>query len=287
MSSPRPPQPGAPNPGSFTQRRSTKVPTGVRRPARYQPHGFQDHPQCGHDGSAGQVDTGLFFALGACNDHQARIDFLLRYQGRLNTGPAVRSEVQRWAATNVVTHRDDADKIAAAKRAVRALLAGSHIATNEAVADHIVNGVFAQLDEYEAAGEWHFDPNVSQPTAPSGSTRGKHAGEAELIAYAIAANEPCILLTNDAGASAVADNRGVPARHFGHVLREIVCHSEPEVSPDVAVTYYQDGSAVSHLRSNVAAEIEGDPQGWMTCHKMTTGECIRCGRQPAGGDSQP
>ncbi|MBJ6645520.1 hypothetical protein [Streptomyces sp. BSE7-9] len=54
----------------------------------------------------------------------------------------------------------------------------------------------------------------------------KHAGEADSIVAAIrtiALNKTTVFLTNDGGASLVAQRHGVASRHVGHLLAELGC----------------------------------------------------------------
>ncbi|MEW2427761.1 hypothetical protein AB0877_07090 [Micromonospora sp. NPDC047644] len=65
-----------------------------------------------------------------------------------------------------------------------------------------------------------------------------HLGEAASIALCvlrIAEGRRVVFLVNDGGASLVASQHGVPARHFGHVLSELSCagHYTSEEAFDV------------------------------------------------------
>jgi hypothetical protein len=276
-------------PGTFTPPRVSAIPPAPRPgPPRTTPapslaaDGFVDRPRRGDPAAVGYVDTGVLYAFGACNDHAARLAFLDLYRERLLTGVQVRAEVWGKALLDVTRNGDQAATIAAAKVARDALLAGDHIGEATGDVQARADTVFRQLQDYDRARELGAD-RTANPSALSGarhSSLAKHAGEAELIAYAATAKGKTVLLTNDSGASAVAASQNVPARHFGHVLHELVCEPGNGIDAASAVELFERGVSVSKVAHHATTDLRSDPERWMRCASYEPGRCLMCESQP-------
>ncbi|WP_154937258.1 hypothetical protein [Micromonospora palomenae] len=99
-----------------------------------------------------------------------------------------------------------------------------------------------------------------------------HLGEAASIALCvlrIAEGRKVVFLVNDGGASLVASQHGVPARHFGHVLSELACagHYTSEEAFDV----FAYATAVSGVPVDAAPKGAKD----LECRR-SSGSCGIC-----------
>lgn len=95
------------------------------------------------------------------------------------------------------------------------------------------------------------DSQLRHPHAPSSTnSRDKHGGEAELIHVAELHAPKGVIICNDAGASAVANNHGVPSVHFVHLVRAAVQAGLPVTE---ALAAAHAGLAVSKLAAKEKA----------------------------------
>ena len=262
-----------PGPHLFRNTRSTAVPVyrGPQRSAQ-QPHGFTDSiPPRGDASLIGYADTGLLFAFGSATEHAIRVAFLERYKNRLRTDDAVRVEVKRWARKDAIRlPKEERPKVNAAKTAERALLVSIELCV-QPIDTRLLNAIFDQLCEYDTGGDWRQhregDPAMTAPRRLE-----QHAGEAVLIAHAFSQADS-LLLTNDAGASAIAANRGIKAWHFGHVLRELVCNSKGSLSVAELAKTFASAMSIAGIRDDLRPK---DLNNWMTCVGLAGGTCAVC-----------
>lgn len=262
-----------PGPHLFKNTRSTSVPTasgsGRSRPL----HGYCETIKPYGDTTAiGYTDTGILLSFGSASRHDIRQAFLKRYEERLCASREVRGELTRLASKDPMQLAvEDRPKVAAARTAQRSLLTQEQIPLCGQVDSHILNGILDQLAEYAAGGLWQVqhDDDLSEERI---AQLEKHSGEAVLIAHAMTRSE-ALLLTNDAGASAVAENRGVRAWHYGHLLREMVCRRSDPLSVTVAVETFGEAMKVSALRADIPPP---NLRTWMTCARLADGSCKVC-----------
>lgn len=268
-----------PGPHVFQNKRINAVPPSTRPPrAGRQPHGFDDSmPRRGDPALTGYVDAGMFMALGSGIDHNARLGVLEHYDGRLTTGTDAKAEVVHWARKDVRGRpRDECTKIAAAKTAQTSMLTGDQIPICQGAETRLVNAILAQLEDYADGQDWRSHREDDSDPAGVRSLE-KHAGEAVLIAHAIAAPRSSLLLTNDTGASAIAKDRSISAWHYGHVLHELVCNNCRDLTAQAAATLFTQSVDVAALRADVQAQIETpNVVQWMTCRRQSDGSCAEC-----------
>lgn len=101
----------------------------------------------------------------------------------------------------------------------------------------------------------------------------RHGGEASAIAWAqqhLASGKQLVFLTNDGDASAVAASRKIEVRHFGHVLRELVCAGGLRQAQ--AWNFYRRAVEVSGIPSAATFSAEDE----LACLGDSSG-CAACG----------
>ncbi|WP_328667603.1 hypothetical protein OG905_11305 [Streptomyces sp. NBC_00322] len=102
----------------------------------------------------------------------------------------------------------------------------------------------------------------------------KHAGEAESIVSAartIEHGRTAILLTNDGGASRVAQRHGVPSRHVGNLLAELGCADRTLG----ATKLYDQFTQVTAKFASVPIDARPADSAFFEC-EMTDATCCRC-----------
>lgn len=188
-------------------------------------HAFKTPPRRGYLAATTMADTGVLYAA-------ARTRYLLdkmiaHYGSRLRVCDVVLGEV-RYRAKSAADASRQLEKNAAAE------------------AERTLDRLAVSVDRLSPEDAPLFDQIVRQLRALKQARTGdgndaedhdRHAGEAASIACCVRiSNEglPAVLLTNDGDASLAADARGVPSRHFGHVLNELVCADQltPEDAHD-------------------------------------------------------
>jgi len=217
------------------------------------------YPRRGRRDAVTWVDTGVLVSLGVKEGVPER--FAALYGRWLRTSITVVHEVRRLSkrAPQTAADRDVSDAATAARAALlsrgreRLLVSRighEHLATRDQVRQQL-RGLSA-------------NPNAT------------HGGEAELIALAIAdaAGASHVLLSNDAGASVVADQRGLPTRHIGDILSEMAC-ADATLTPGSLYTELQAMTAVSKLERSVLPRSADA----LACRKVGD-RCVPC--EPEG-----
>ncbi|MFF9600942.1 hypothetical protein ACF1GY_01520 [Streptomyces sp. NPDC014684] len=102
----------------------------------------------------------------------------------------------------------------------------------------------------------------------------KHAGEADSIVAAvrtIALGKSTVLLTNDGGASLVAQQHGVASRHVGHLLAELGC-ADPSLT---AEGLYEQFMQVTGNFATVPETARPTGSGFFACLRAED-KCSAC-----------
>jgi hypothetical protein len=206
-------------------------------------------------------DTGVLLGLGT---DVALLDrFRLQYKGRIRIARTVEAELrfrsnQNTAGLSAVEY----DRVVAATAAVNALLVGP---------DRLL-AVGAEMSDLPEVARI-----AQQLKAGSEDKTKRHGGEAEIIVLASkqarADGRAHILLTNDGGASMVADQHGLRSRHIGDVLAEFACWTPPLA----AASCYAAFIAAVRL-SSPPARSRQSRVGDFTC-LMTAVGCASCDGQ--------
>lgn len=254
---------GRPTPGDMPRRRLPRVPTP---PPRRVPHSVRYQvndaiPQCGWSDATLWLDAGILVFAGTDPETLERTS---RHVGtRARVARAVDREVRGLARTRPDIDAPDVEhqRYAAATAAVGALLLG---------------GLGVPIEELHEEELSLIEPIRSRLAALSNERTKRHGGEAELIV--IAAREARsgrrrhVIMTNDAGASVVAGERGLPARHSGHILAEISCQ-DPELDAARCWALFQKGHTVSGVARNARPRGPDD----FTCRRSGS-TCEHCTR---------
>lgn len=199
----------APSPAMMPRRRPV-IPPAQRPPARSTYQIAADIPR---RGVAAVIwpDTGVLLNLGT--DLQLIDRFRNHCRGRIRLAKAVARELRGHSELSTVDLTEEAyDRVRAASLAVRCLLIGPERL-------NVIEPDFSDLREIE---------NVAlQLKSLSDAPDKRHGGEAEIIVLAaknarLQRNRQ-VLLTNDGGASVVANQHGISSRHFGDMLAEFAC----------------------------------------------------------------
>jgi hypothetical protein len=168
--------------------------------------------------------------LGTADDLPGR--FLHRYRGLAQIPRTIENEV-RGHSYGDDTEPGSAARAVAATAIVGALFLGQRTIPAPELRDDdlmIVDNVVAELRAF-----------------PGGKDK-KHGGEAVLIVLATRAARESgrrqVLLSNDGGASVVADHNGVPTRHAADVLAEFAC-ADPELPAQRCLKLFRESCAVS------------------------------------------
>ena len=204
-------------------------------------------------------DTGVLLGLGT---DQALLDrFRAHYRGRIRLTQLVARELRAHSEKRLEdgASDDDYDRIAAATRAVQALLIG----------DRSLSLVGPEIEDLPAVN------NVTEQLKALVETSSKaHGGEAMIIVLAAkqAARDQKqhVLLSNDGGASIIADRYGIRTRHMGDVLAEFGC-ADPNLTPEDWLRSF--GIAVRV--SAPPARVRPTSSQAFTCVRRMTG-CVEC-----------
>lgn len=200
-----------PKPTPLVMNRIQNIP---KRPVVYleQKSAFSSKiPSRGWGDAWAYLDTGIMYSTSArltCLNA-----FMIHYEGRLFVVSAVAGEVRRAADPANSARIEGAVQNAARIARSRFLDSGAVVVDDGDPDSKVFDEVYRQL---------------SQLPKPAGEVRHERAnvGEAFTIAMCIKHRHKgrrLVFLTNDGGASVVATFHEVPTRHFGHILRELVC----------------------------------------------------------------
>lgn len=219
-------------------------------------------PRRGIPGAVVWPDTGVLLGLGTDGD---LLDlFRLQYEGRIRIAKTVEAELRFRSNQDTVGLTDEQyDRVAAATAAVNALLVGPNRLLPLGVENEDLPAV-AQI--------------AQQLKAISEDKTKHHGGEAEIIVLAAKQARPSgrvhIVLTNDGGASIVADQHGLPSRHIGDVLAEFACGTPP-LAPDAC---YAAFTVAVRLSAPPAHSRQSQVEDF-TCAMIASG-CANCDGQP-------
>jgi len=243
-----------PTPAMMPKRRPV-IPPAQRPPARSKFHVATGMPRRGLRDAIVWPDTGLLLALGT--DESLLERFRRHYGGRIRLAKRVAREVRLLSEDSPFPGAcdQDYDRVAAATRAVRAILLGPRaLPLFELCAEDlaVVEKVTEQLKALSDIG-------------------GKsHGGEAEIIVLAARAarsdKSTQVLLSNDGGASVIAHRYEIPTRHIGDLLAEFSC-SDPDLAPESCIAAF-----------NAAIQISAPP----VCSRPTGIEGFTCSGTAAG-----
>jgi hypothetical protein len=240
-------------------RRRPVIPPAQRAPARSAFRIAAGYPRRGWGDAVVWPDTGVLLALGTDQDLLDR--FCQHYRGRMRLTVRVARELRAHAGADLGPNApdDDYDRQAAAELAVQALLVGART---------------PPLAELQASDLTEVDRVTQQLRAIGDSASKSHGGEAEIIVLAAQKAETerrkQVLLSNDGGASIVADRYGIPTRHIGDVLAEFAC-MDPDLAPETCLAAFRAALRVSappgHCRQADA--------GGFSCAATSSG-CATC-----------
>jgi len=242
----------SPTPAVMAGRRRLPAPVGPPPPATP----FKtasDYPQRGLRDAGTWVDAGIFVSLGVRPELPDR--FVALYGGWLQTARSVVGEIRN------LSERSAEDAVRDAASAVRqALLLGGR---ERVSVRSLTEADLSLRDEVR-----------QQLRGLSANPLASHRGEADLITLAVAgigsSGAPQVLLSNDAGASVVADRRGVPTRHIGDVQREMAC-AHDELTPETLYSELEEMTAVSRLQARVRPRSADE----LACRR-SVGGCAQC-----------
>lgn len=238
-------------------RRQARIPLAQRPPGRSTFCVAAGFPRRGWAGAVTWPDTGVLLALGTDQDLLDR--FRKHYSGRFRITARVARELRIHASRTPDPYAPDEDfeRQAAAARAVGSLL-----------------GARTPLAELQRADLAEVDRVTQQLKAISDTNNRSHGGEAEIIVLAAqkmaAERKTQVLLSNDGGASIVADRYGIPTRHVGDILAEFAC-SDPDLAPETCLQVFRTAIVVSappaHCRQLDAAGFScaATPDGCAAC----------------------
>lgn len=218
------------------------------------------YPRRGRRDAVTWVDTGIFLSIGK---DQSLIDrFATHFGAWLQTSAKVVREVISFSEIEDVADTEtDHDRRSWASRVRTALLLGG---TGRVQVRTLQDVDLPLRDEI-----------VNQLRGLSSSGKSGHGGEAELIALAVLAARNAgaaqVLLSNDAGASVVADARGIVTRHMADVLRELLC-ADPALPAAELFAHYQGMLPVSSVERSVIATHHAE----LACQRsgVSCGICI-------------
>jgi hypothetical protein len=247
-----------PTPAMMPRRRPA-IPPAQRAPARSAFKVAVGVPRRGVPGAIMWPDTGVLLALGT--DQQLLDRFCSHYRGRVRLTRRVARELRAHseASLDADAPDQDHDRRSAATMAVRTLLVGERSLPLAEPSEEDLAEIARVADQLRGLAD----------------AGGKsHGGEAEIIVLAVREATRCgteqILLSNDGGASIVADIYGIPARHVGDVLAEFAC-ADPDLAPEMCLTAFQAAVRVSappaHCRQETADGFTctASPSGCAAC----------------------
>lgn len=257
-----------PNPGLMPKKRVV-VPAAPASGARPRPAYATEPaiPRRGDPDAVAWPDTGVLLSVHATPeppDSQEDFDlpdrFREHYRKRLRLAPRVASEI-RSQSYGVGTSDRDIRLASAASLAYQRLLLGDKALTPVALTDEDVAAVETVKAQLRALPGANQDPK-------------KHQGEAECIVLAekaAAASGGHLLLANDAGASVIAKQHGLPSRHTGDVLGELSC-ADPDLDAATCLRRFKAGNDVSTVPPAVAPQDEAA----FECASAADGTCPIC-----------
>lgn len=259
--------PPRPSPLHMPARRAIPPAPSAPPPPR---HAFKTPPKRGYLAATTMADTGVLYAA-------ARTRYLLdkvitHYGSRLRVCDVVMGEVRHRAHSTVDAGRQlEKNAAAEAERTLdRLMVAVDRLAPEDApVFDEIVR----QLRALKQA---------RTSTADDADDHDRHAGEAASIACCVRisnAGTAAVLLTNDGDASLAADARGVPSRHFGQVLNELVCADT--LTPEDAHDHFTVASMVTTPPASCRPRAAND----LNCVKAAAG-CSACDAATSAAPAQ-
>ena len=223
-------------------------------------------PRRGLPDEIGILDTGTLYSLSA--DPGLRRRVLDHYAGRLQVSTVVHGEVLRRHETPA--NRRQAHLMPVYLRAdatVRWMTNEGLTAVATADDGREFDRIREQLQQLAAARARPGDPEPVEAA-------GMHAGEADSLVLAVDLREQGhrpVLLTADGGASLVAESMNVPARHVGHVMRELACSVPDATTAGTAVLFDRVTAGVGTPPAGVLPT--GD--GWFVCLAVA-GDCPAC-----------
>jgi hypothetical protein len=239
-------------------RRRPVIPPALRAPTRARFLVAADIPRRGTQGAIVWPDTGVLLDLGTEQDLLDR--FRRHYRGRIRLTKLVCRELRAFSEQPTGRASDvDYDRITAATRAVQTLLIGENALPVAELADQDLVAVGNVTEQLKALSE---DPGK------------RHSGEAQLIVLAekeaALGQNKHILLSNDGGASIVADQHGISTRHIGDVLAEFAC-ADPDLAAETCMQAFIRAIRIS------APPVRSRPTNVQafTCARSATG-CDQC-----------
>lgn len=204
----------APSPINMPRRRGIPAATSVSRPGA---EFSRRVPNRGRPASRYYLDTGIFYSV--CREERCCHRIKQHYAGRLCTTDIILEEVRHRAASKV-GHERQLEKNAAADSLRRLFNIGFVEVVDTLQTDDDMRRFDAILNQLRSL-------EASNSSNESNTIVGdKHAGEASAIVCCvreIGEDIDVVFLTNDGNASKVAAAYQVDARHFAHVLQELVC----------------------------------------------------------------
>lgn len=247
-----------PSPAMMPRRRPV-IPPAQRAPRRSTFRAADGIPRRGWPDAIVWPDTGILLVLGT--DGQLLRRFRGRYGGKIRVADVVDREIRGLSEGVPGPDAPDTeyDRIAAATHAVRELLLGARSLP------------VVRLREQDLEEVAHV---TEQLRALSDDKNKKHGGEAQIIVLAArtASEQGCrqVLLTNDGGASVVAHQHGIPARHAADVIAELAC-ADASLTPEMCLAVFRASVPISappaHCRPTDAAAF--------TCRATSSG-CAAC-----------
>lgn len=225
-------------------------------------------PRRGDPDAVAWPDTGVLLSVHAAPqppDSQEDFDlpdrFRVHYRKRLRLAPRVASEI-RSQSYGVGSSDRDIRVASAAGLAYQRLLLGDRALTPVPLTDEDVDAVEKVKAQLRAL------PGASQDPK-------KHQGEAECIVLAekaaAASSRRHLLLANDAGASVIAKQHGLPSRHAGDVLGELSC-ADADLDAATCLRRFKAGNDVSTVPPAVAPQDEAA----FECASAADGTCPIC-----------
>jgi hypothetical protein len=246
-----------PTPNMMPRRRPV-IPPAQRPPARSTYQRASGIPRRGVLDALVWPDTGVLLSLGTDETLLGR--FRGHYQGRIQVTKTVVRELRQHSERSTAgLPDDDYDRVIAAGRAYRSLLLGQ-----------------GRLEPVEAttADLLEIEHVTQQLKGLSEATDKRQGGEAEIIVLAtgqaILKHRQHVLLTNDGGASVIADRYGIPARHFGDLLAEFTC-ADSELDATECLRIFIDAVRISAP----PAHCRPSSVDCFTCAKGEAG-CVPC-----------
>lgn len=247
-----------PSPAHMPKRRRPAIPVAPSKPTPSRYKVTDDFPRRGLPRAVAWVDSGILLFVGT--DEELPERFRAHYRGRVKVARGVEREVRGHsdARPDVDAPAADHQRVSAATRAVRELLLAGRSLPIETLQAADLDAVADVVEELKRLGD-----------------KGKkHGGEAEVIVLAERLSKTSdrvhIVLTNDGGASIVADQHGLIARHTGDVLAEFAC-ADHGLEPESCWQLFEQGAPVSQ----VPAHCRPRDREAFTCRR-TGASCSAC-----------